>query len=212
MLTGPQREGSGDVRPGGDEVGTAGPHVPGEAGIWVFVLGDMAVFALFFVVFAVERAAAPEVFAQSSAALDGGRGLVNTLLLLTSSLLVARAGSAIRAAPGDPSTRSRAAALLVGGAACGTAFALHKIPEYWAKVESGIGVNTNEFYTLYFLYTGIHLVHVLIGLAVLTVLWRAARRAVARPNERRLFESGATYWHMVDVLWVVLFPLLYLLG
>jgi nitric oxide reductase NorE protein len=84
-----------------------------------------------------------------------------------------------------------------------------KALEYTAKFKAGITLLTNDFFMYYFVLTGIHLAHVVAGNVVLAVLWHKSRSAPAA-GSLNLYESGATYWHMVDLLWVCLFPLLYL--
>jgi len=103
---------------------------------------------------------------------------------------------------------------------CGLGFAAVKIIEYREKITAGITLTTNDFYMYYYIFTGLHFLHVLIGMGVLVFLWFKARAAVQRKGElsdgdnekeMMLIESGASYWHMVDLLWIVLFPLLYLM-
>lgn len=183
----------------------ARPHIPGEVGIWVFILGDMAVFGLFFGVFLYERGDQVELFNASQATLNMTFGAVNTLLLLTSSLFVAWGVRMLRERVG------RAAPTLFGLAfLCGLAFAVNKVLEYGAKVDADLTPATNDFYMYFFVLTGIHALHLVIGMCVLAFMWRVARRPQARSNDIRAVESGASYWHLVDLLWVVLFPLLYL--
>ena len=181
-------------------------HIPGEVGIWVFILGDMLAFALFFGVFMVERGADPGAFDASRRSLSVGFAVANTLLLLTSSLFVVMAVRAIRRGE-----RALAPRLVLLAAACGGAFVINKALEYGAKLDAGITPATDDFFMFFYMLTGIHLLHVLIGLVVLAVLWRIARRS-PRPSDQRHFEVGASYWHMVDLLWIVLFPLLYLVS
>jgi len=183
-------------------------RLPGEEGIWVFVLGDMTVFALFFGTLIYTRAEDPEVFRHGQESLSLGLGVLNTLLLLTSSLLVVLALHDVRSGHGGAGGRS--AKLLAGALACGLGFAAVKGVEYSTKFSDGISPSTDDFYTYYFMFTGIHLLHVLIGCVVLWALIRIARRDGADPAGHRHMESGATFWHMVDLLWVVLFPLFYL--
>lgn len=181
------------------------PHIPGEVGIWVFILGDMAVFGLFFGVFLYERADQVEVFNASQATLDMTFGAVNMLLLLTSSLFVAWGVKTVRERPG------RGAPALFGLAfLCGLAFAVNKVLEYSAKVDAGLTPAANDFYMYFFILTGIHALHLVIGMCVLVFMWRVARRPRPGAKDVRAVESGASYWHLVDLLWVVLFPLLYL--
>jgi len=182
-------------------------HIPGEGGIWVLISGDLVLFSLLFAVFLSMRAEQPVLFEEGRAQLDQGWGLVNTLLMLTSSWFVA---TAIRAA------RMQMTGAVVGcfGAAlaCGLGFVVVKFFEYGAKLSVGITLTTNDFFMLYFIYTGIHLLHVTIGIGVLTFLILYARGGDFTGARMRNVESGASFWHLVDLLWIVLFALLYLLG
>ena len=181
-------------------------HVPGEAGIWIFILGDMLVFALFFAVFVFYRGQNPELYRKAQATLNSNYGALNTILLLTSSWFVVLAVNAARKG------LNRSAAVLVALAwLCGAGFATIKVLEYSEKINAGIGLTTNDFYMYYFIFTGLHFLHVLIGMAILSVLFVIARRGGARPSHIAILEGGASYWHMVDVLWIILFPLLYLM-
>ncbi|WP_205698778.1 cytochrome c oxidase subunit 3 family protein [Conexibacter sp. SYSU D00693] len=180
-------------------------HVPGEIGVWILVLGDMLVFAVLFGVFLVARSEDPAVFAASREELTQGFGAVNVVVLLTSSLLVALAVRSMRRG-----ARAPAARMFVGAAACAAVFLTIKGIEYADKVAGGHDPGTNDFFMYFFILTGIHAAHVVLGMVALVVLWRIALRATAKPGDQRAVEVGATFWHMVDLLWVVLFPLLYL--
>jgi len=182
-------------------------RVPGEPGMWFFILGDLLVFAYMFAVFLAYRADHSEIFASSQRNLSVGVGVIYTMLLLTSSMFIVRATSLMRA--GD---RERAPRYVLMAMACGMAFAAIKVSEYSNKVHAGITLNTNDFYLFYFFLTGMHLAHVLLGLAVLTAMWFLARRAGTPSigNKMRYAEGFACFWHMVDQLWLIIFPLLYL--
>jgi len=187
---------------------TRAHHVPGEVGIWIFVLSDMLLeFSTIFGYFLHDRAANPSQFAQGRATLSQQLGLVNTLILLTSSMFVVLGIQALR-----DKDRSRAARMFVWARSLGLAFVALKVLEYGAKFHVGLTPVTNSFYMFYFVATGLHLFHVLIGLIVLTYVVNGARAAQPRPNELRSAEVGATFWHMVDLIWIVLFPLLYLVA
>ena len=94
---------------------------------------------------------------------------------------------------------------------CGIAFGISKAIEYGGKLAAGITPMSNDFYMFYFSLTGIHLLHVIGGCVMLTVFWLKARKGEFDSRNLKVLESGATYWHMVDLLWIFLFPLLYLL-
>lgn len=189
-----------------------GPRLPGEQGIWLFVLGDMLVFALFFATFLYYKGQQPEVFAAGQASLNTTLGTLNTLLLLTSSWCIASAVTHLQQSPGDTGRLETSRRLITLAGLCGLAFVVVKILEYREKVNAGFGLTTNDFYMLFYMFTGIHLIHVLVGLLVLFVVRLLLGNKTRAPaTTLNIIESGATYWHMVDLLWIVLFPLLYLL-
>lgn len=181
-------------------------HVPGEPGIWVLLFGDMMVFTVLFTVYLHQRGARPELFAQSQGALNRSLGATNTLVLLTSSILVVFATRALR----NPELRYLARPLTLAGALVGSCFVAIKAFEYHEKVTAGITPSTNEFFMYYFVLTGLHLAHVVIGLIVLVVLSTLARKTEPTRTHIAFFEGGACFWHMVDLLWIVIFPLIFL--
>lgn len=182
-------------------------HVPGEIGIWLFILGDAVLFSLLFGLFLYYRAGDPELFAASRTELSLGLGLLNTVLLLSSSWCVA---SALRAARAEAGVL--AAHCLWAAIACSVGFMVVKAFEYTPKISAGITLSTNDFFMFYFVYTGIHLIHVVIGTGVL--IWMASYTASCPSSEAKIrnLESGASFWHLVDLLWIVLFALLYLIS
>lgn len=180
-------------------------HIPGELGIWVFIFGDLLVFSLFFAVFVFHRADDPALYSASQATLNSRFGALNTLLLLTSSWFVVLGVNGAR-----HHRRKRAAVLFFLAFLCGAGFSTIKILEYSDKVAAGIGLTTNDFYMYYFIFTGLHFVHVIIGMVVLLFLTYKSRKGLSQPKDLVVLECGASYWHMVDVLWILLFPLLYL--
>ncbi|MEX1667407.1 cytochrome c oxidase subunit 3 family protein [Zhongshania guokunii] len=181
-------------------------HIPGEAGIWIFVLGDMFIFGLFFVTFAYYRSFDLELFQSSQAQLNQNWGALNTVLLLTSSWFVVLGMSAVR-----KGLRGMARKCLSLAWLCGLGFGIVKIFEYGEKIEHGINLTTNDFFMYYYIFTGIHFLHLIIGMGVLTYMILRLRHNKPLKDDLALLESGATYWHMVDLLWIVLFSILYLI-
>ncbi|GAB2972362.1 cytochrome c oxidase subunit 3 [Nocardioides montaniterrae] len=179
-------------------------HVPGEEGLWVFVLGDMTIFGLFFGTILTTRAKQPEMFAASQAHLHPVLGILNTVLLLTASLLV------VRGLRGARHGRGVARGPVLLALICALGFAAVKVTEYVLLAGDGFAPGTNDFFMYYFVFTGIHLAHLAIGVGVLTFLARTARLAELTEKRVLAVECGGVYWHMVDMLWLVLFPLLYL--
>jgi nitric oxide reductase NorE protein len=181
-------------------------RIPGEEGIWVFVLGDMTVFAMFFATFMYSRGKNPDTFARDHTSLNVALGTVNTVLLLTSSLFVVLAVQ--RVLTGD---HHRATKLFGAALACGLGFIMVKAVEWTHLFTAGITVGTGEYFSYYFMFTGIHLAHVLIGCAVLSRLIAVTRQPELAGRAPLLCEAGGIFWHMVDLLWVVLFALFYLM-
>ena len=174
-----------------------GGRLPGNPMMWVLIASEMAVFGAGLVGFAGARILQPELFAQSQASLDRMVGAANTAVLLTSGLFAALAVSA--RGRGD----RRSARLHLGAAGLlGLVFLAVKIAEYAHKLEAGIGMETNTFFTLYYLLTGFHFLHVIFGLIVLAI--------VAVWDSMENLETGAAFWHMVDLVWVLIFPVIYL--
>jgi nitric oxide reductase NorE protein len=186
-------------------VGQPTRRLPGVEGVWVFVMADMTVFAVLFGSFMLGRHQNPALFEASRHALNPNFGGVNTLILLTSSWFAALALDSVR------KSRFALAQRFIGGAfLCGLAFMVSKAIEYTEKLNAGISLLTNDFFMYYFTLTGIHLFHVVAGNVVLLVMWFKARSQSFEPEQPVVLECGAIYWHMVDLIWIILFPLLYL--
>jgi nitric oxide reductase NorE protein len=181
-------------------------HVPGEAGIWIFIFGDMCLYGALFVSFMHDRAKHPDRFNQSAGTLHTSFGAINTVLLLTSSLCVALGVRAVR----EQIAVKRAPILFRLAFVCGAAFVFNKYLEYSDLISSHHTPGRNTFYTYYFVLTGIHLTHLVAGMCVLVFLRRMSLKDAWQANDIRAIESGASFWHVVDLLWIVLFALLYL--
>lgn len=179
-------------------------HIPGEPSMWFFVIGDLIIFGVYFVAYMYYRQQDHELFLQSQARLNLDIGAINTVVLLTSSLFVALGTSAARAGKTADGVRLFGIAL-----AFGAAFPLFKMFEYVPEIIGGSTPGTNLFFMYYFVMTGMHLCHVLLGLVILSFVIRNLKGSA--PPRISFVETGATYWHMVDVLWLVLFALLYLM-
>ncbi|CAB3772060.1 cytochrome c oxidase subunit III protein [Burkholderia paludis] len=177
-------------------------------GILFFIIADIATFGIFFVAFMIERRRQISVFDGASRSLNVEAGLLNALILMTSGMFVAFAVDAAR--------RGRAAEVrrwLMYGMLVGVGFGVNKAIEYGDKFSHGIGMLTNDFFMFYYVLTGAHFIHFLAGMIVLAALWfRAAREPVHEGPLFAWIEGGALYWHMVDLLWIVIFPMLYLVG
>ncbi|MBJ7338338.1 cytochrome c oxidase subunit 3 [Mycolicibacterium sp.] len=187
-----------------DPTGRSAAHTPGDSHVWVMVLGDLVIFGAYFLIFMIHRAMKPTEFLAAQQHLDITIGVVNTLVLLTSSLLIAQSVHAARADQYD-----RARRLIYGGGLCGVLFIIVKAYEWSVEIRGGFTLPSNDFFMFYFMLTGVHLFHVGLGLLFLGIVVRELRN----PRRRRMsmVESGAVYWHMVDLLWIVIFGLLYVM-
>ena len=172
-------------------------ELPGEPMIWVLIFSELVVFGLLLGAFAVARAVNPSVFASGQAVLDAGLASVNTVVLVTSGWAAARGAAAAR--DGVVPACRRWLALAIG---LGCAFVAIKLLEYANEIATGAGLETSAFFTLYFLLTGFHLLHVVLGMVILAVVLRRADAGAV--------ETGTSFWHMVDLVWVVMFPIIYL--
>ena len=181
-------------------------RLPGVDGVWVAIGADSVIFAILFLTFMQDRLKDPAVFEASRHTLNINFGGIDTLILLTSSWSVALAIQALKRDLVD-----RVPRYLLGGALTGVLFMVSKSIEYFQKFAEGLTPATNPFYMWYFTLTGIHLLHVVFGTSLLTYVWIRSRRGAYSSSNRVVPECVASYWHLVDLLWIVIFPLLYLM-
>lgn len=174
-------------------------------GIIMFVFADIASFLLFFLVFMVERARQPLLFQAAERQINVGLGLANTIVLVSSGAFVAAAVTKARRADLAGSARLVRAAIAVGAV-----FAAVKSWEYYEKLSQGQYPGTNAFFTFYYVLTGLHFIHYAVGMGALILVHHKLVRA--SPQHFLWLQSCALYWHMVDIIWIFLFPILYLQG
>ena len=173
----------------------------------MFIAADLVIFTMLFGSFVNDRRQHAALYDTARHTLNPNFGGVNTLILLSSSLFVVMAVDAARLMQTRRLRNNLAAAFFCGLAFCGS-----KSIEYTEKLRAGVTMVTNDFYMYYFALTGIHLLHVVGGTVLLGIFWKkAGNGTLVREGRMALLESGATYWHMVDLLWIMLFPLLYLM-
>lgn len=177
-----------------------------DKGIWIFVCLDLSIFFLLFLVFIQEKNSAYELFSRSQVELNEVVGFLNTLMLITSSWLLVISLKSI-------TVSERKAKRYLGLAIVfGSFFCALKVYEYYEKFRVGISVVENTFFTFYYLLTFIHFCHVIAGLVALVMLNGWISQHYKSPEHcREVGESIGIYWHMVDMLWVMLFMMLYLL-
>ena len=176
--------------------------VPGQPDMWLFVLFESMLFTGYFSVYLYSRTQNQELFLQSQADLDLRFGVFNTIALLLSSWAIARCVQASRT--GAYRSAINNAFLTIG---FGIVFLVSKVVEWVKEIGIGNTFTSDEFFEHYFFLTSIHCIHVLIGFVVLGVVVYQLRSPDRR--SQKLVETGATYWHTVDFLWVLIFALLY---
>ena len=172
--------------------------LPGNPMMWLLIAAELMVFGGGLLAYAGARALDPHGFLAAQDELDRLAGTVNTAVLLTSGLFAALAVTAREAG-----RRTRARLWLGAAGLLGVVFLVVKAREYGAEFDHGHGLGEGGFFTLYFLITGFHAVHVAFGIVILAI--------VAWFDDVEHVETGTAFWHMVDLVWVVVFPSLYLL-
>jgi len=181
-------------------------HLPGDLAVWFFIFAELAVFGILFIGFGVARSLDPATFNAGRAALHPWTGLINTIGLITASYLVACAVKRLR------HEKTGATVLLVGAIAASSVYTFGKLWEYGVLYADGYNLGTDTFFMFYFFLTFFHFMHVVLGQIILVVLAVKVRKGDYHTNNMNGMESGASYWHMVDLVWLVLFPLLYVLA
>ncbi|PHS29659.1 MAG: cytochrome-c oxidase [Methylophaga sp.] len=180
--------------------------LPGDLAIWFFIFMELLVFGIFFISYAVMRLLNAEMFQQYQLTLNKEIGAANTLLLITSSYFVVRAVHAIRQDRVVSCIHWIYAALLGG-----VGFLILKSVEYYDKFSAGISLSTNTFYMFYLSLTMFHFLHVILGMIILAAIAIKAKRGAYSAQNHTGVETGASYWHMVDLVWIILFPLVYII-
>jgi cytochrome c oxidase subunit 3 len=189
-----------------------------RVGMWLFILSEILIFGGLFLLYAMYRAKHPADFHAASMELSRFDGTLNTIVLLTSSLTAALAVFSTQ----ELNKPRRTAWLLAATIACGLAFLVVKAFEWGAKFEHGLYPRAAVldarphgeilYFGLYFTMTGLHALHVIIGMVILTVVLSWVIRGKVTQQRSAILENGVLYWHLVDVIWIFLFPLFYLIS
>lgn len=180
-------------------------YPPGGLLIWIVIYLELITFGVAMVVLAYSGAADRAAFHHESQMLDRTIGAINTVFLMTSGFLVAQAVQFFR-----QKNTAKTAHFLLWSVLAGGGFLILKLVEYSGKLEAGLDMSHSTFFMFYWLLTGFHWVHVLVGMVI---LWALRRTVIRKKRDASLddLEAGAAFWHMCDLLWLLLFPILYLL-
>jgi cytochrome c oxidase subunit 3 len=178
-----------------------------KLGVWTFLATEVLLFGALFTAYTIFRMKYPEMFRVEHAKLDRVLGAVNTVVLITSSFTVVLGVEAIRRGKARRLEAYFGTTILLAAV-----FLCVKYVEYAAKFHHGLYPGTNLFFSLYFTMTGLHGIHVLLGMALLAYVIVLSRRGRLSGAWRTPAEMTGLYWHFVDLVWIYLFPLLYLIG
>jgi cytochrome c oxidase subunit 3 len=196
-----------------------------KIGMWAFLGQELLFFSGLFVAYGIFRSWYPEMFSEASHQLNRPMGAANTLVLLVSSLTAALAVRSTQT--GNKKATSRYLLITI---ACAFIFLIVKFFEYQHKFDAGLlpakffhphhehlvpgthlPANAGSFFAIYFMMTGVHGLHVIVGIGVLTWIWRRNERGEFSKDYFTPVDISALYWHLVDLIWIYLFPLLYLI-
>ena len=187
-----------------------------KMGMWLFLFTELLLFGGMFILYASYRFMYPDNFKVAAMRLDTLIGAVNTILHLTSSLTVVLAITALRR-----NQKTFSLYLLGFTVVAGGAFLVNKFFEWSAKIHHGIYPKGPEmanlsdgesvFYGLYYVMTGLHALHIIVGLAFIIFMMVFIARGKQTGDNCQKLENAGLYWHLVDIIWIFLFPLFYLI-
>jgi nitric oxide reductase NorE protein len=189
----------------GTRSGSSLTEPPGGFLIWLIVLVELVTFGIGMGVFLVQKHHDPEVFKNGQIELGRAYAFFNTVVLLTGSWWMANAMATLKS--GD---LARSMRWLAGSTLAGVVFLGLKGMEYAIKLGRGFDLHHNAFFSLYWLLTGFHYLHVMVAVILLTVMWRGVLTGKYTPASHEDVESTGIFWHMCDLIWLLLMPIIYL--
>jgi len=190
-----------------------------KQGIWLFMATEILMFGAIFVAYAIFHSLYPDMFAEGASFLDWKMGFINTCVLLVSSWTMAMAIQSLQSGNGKNAVPYLAITLL-----CGAGFMVIKYLEYTHKFHLGIypgkwftyqgahHSNLALYFSFYFVMSGLHGIHVLLGMGLITWVMIRAMRGEFDEHYYTPVEGVGIFWHIVDLIWIYLFPILYLIG
>ncbi len=187
-----------------------------KLGMWVFIFTEILLFGGLFLVYAIMRSSYSNEFHQAAHHLNAFIGTINTVVLLVSSATVAMSITAVQ-----KGNRRLAVILLFITLLCAAVFMVNKYFEWGHKIHIGLYPGSDlmvslshgqvMFFSLYFFMTGLHMFHLVVGGIILTIAMVKVQSGTINADRYVLLENGGLYWHLVDLIWIFLFPLLYLI-
>ncbi len=187
-----------------------------KMGMWLFIFTELFLFGGLFIVYAVYRSKYPVDFHIAASQLNTFIGTINTVILLISSMTIAMSITAVQLG-----NKKRALFLIASTIFLAFVFLVNKYFEYGHKIEIGLYPGSELlqslrhgqllFFGLYFFMTALHGFHIIIGMIILTVMFFKVKNESIHSSDFVLLENGGLYWHLIDLIWIYLFPLLYLI-
>ena len=188
-----------------------------KLGMWLFIFTELLLFGGLFIVYSVYRYLNPEAFRLAAHELDTFIGAFNTVILLVSSMTIAMSTSALQ-----QKNKKLTVFLIVTTLILALVFLVNKYFEWGIKFEHGIfpgsehlkndfGQGEILFFGLYFVMTGLHALHIIAGMIIMIVALVKVQKEITNASRPVLLENAGLYWHLVDLIWIFLFPLFYLI-
>lgn len=188
-----------------------------KIGMWLFIFTELLLFGGLFIIYSIYRFLNQEAFHLGGQEMDLTIGAANTVILLVSSMTIAMSTSALQ-------KKNKKLTLILIGITflLGIVFLINKYYEWGVKFEHGIWPGSEHldndlsegeilFFGLYFVMTGLHALHIMVGMGVMSFAFVRVVRGTVNPERPSLLENAGLYWHLVDIIWIFLFPLFYLI-
>jgi len=196
------------------------PHYDPEAsklGMWLFIFTELLLFGGLFIVYSIYRFMNPEAFRMAGHELNLTIGAINTIILLVSSMTIAMSTSSLQ-----KKNKALTVLLLEITIMLALIFLINKYFEWGVKFDHGIWPGSEHmlndlshgeilFFGLYFVMTGLHALHIVVGMVIIIVALNRVQKGTVDENRPSLLENAGLYWHLVDLIWIFLFPLFYLI-
>jgi len=189
----------------------------GKMGMWLFIFTELLLFGGLFIVYTIYRYMNPEAFRLAGEELDTFIGAVNTVILLVSSMTIAMSTTALQL-----KNKKLTISLIIVTLVLAMVFLVNKYFEWGLKFEHGIypgsehlktdfGQGELLFFGLYFVMTGLHALHIIAGMVIMSAALYKIQKGTVNASRPLLLENAGLYWHLVDLIWIFLFPLFYLI-
>ncbi len=173
--------------------------------IWIIIFLELITFGMALIAMVYNATKEPEIFHTSRLLLNPIYGTINTLFLLTSGLFMVVAVKKLKIGERKKSRKYLTVTMLLG-----VCFLVIKTIEYSSKIDAGLGLGFNTFFTFYWLLTLFHVIHVIVGLIILASVYIGLNKENSSTKLEDV-EASAAFWHMCDLIWLLLFPIIYLL-